>query len=63
MNLEKHRESHTRENSWWIYDARNISLARVCDVCQEEVIKSYPPEVTGISGNYTDVVDEPIEEG
>jgi hypothetical protein len=53
---------HNRSNSWWLNDARGIPLCRVCDSCYDRVIDSYPPEVTGRSGCYEDVVEEPIEE-
>lgn len=52
---------HTKENSYWLCDARGIELCRVCEYCEQATIDSYPPEVMGLSGNYKDVVDEPIE--
>jgi len=60
--LREHRETHTKANSWWLNDARNIPLCRVCDKCVEYVLTMYPPEVLGISGRYEDIVDEQVEE-
>jgi len=54
--------NHTKETSWWLSDAKGIPLCRVCENCEEEVIRSYPPQVTGLYGRYEDVVDERIEE-
>lgn len=56
--LRSHQLNHTRENSWWMNDAKGIPLCRVCDECEQSAIDSYPPEVTGQSGRYEDVVDE-----
>ena len=50
---------HTRENSWWVYDARGIPLVRVCASCKDEQLKRYRPEVL-TDGNYE--ADEPIED-
>jgi hypothetical protein len=62
FSLRLHRETHTRMNSWWLNDAKNIPLCRVCDDCLDIVMKRYLPEVLGLSGQYEDVVDETIEE-
>lgn len=39
------RCEHTRENSWWEYDARGIPLARVCDDCRAEKLRGFRSEV------------------
>ena len=59
--LRRHKMSHTKQNSWWLNDAKGIPLSRVCSECVQDVIGSYPPEVTGRSGRYEDVVEENIE--
>ena len=51
--------NHTRDDSWWEYDARGIPLCRVCDKCQKEKLSAYRPEVLSDS-NYDH--DEPISE-
>ena len=56
-----HKQAHTKQNSWWLNDAKGIPLSRVCDECEEDVINSYPPEVTGRAGRYEDVVEDQIE--
>lgn len=57
---EKHQCEHTKENSWWEYDARNIPLCRVCENCRAEKLARYRPEI--LTGYTQDDVDEPIEE-
>ena len=52
---------HTRQNSWWLLDAKGIELCRVCEHCEQAAVASYPDEVMGFAGEYTDVVDEVIE--
>ena len=59
--LREHKQTHTKENSWWMNDAKGIPLSRVCDTCIHDVQKQYKPEVLGLSGKYEDVVEEPIE--
>ena len=59
--LQEHKATHTKMNSWWMNDAKGIPLCRVCDECLEACQASYRPEVLGLSGNYEDVVEEPIE--
>jgi len=49
---------HTKENSWWEYDARGIPLCRVCDNCKAAKLAAYRPDVLTDS-NYE--ADEPIE--
>jgi len=51
---------HTRENSWWEYDAQGIELAKVCDKCVDKVLAQYRPEI--LTGYSQSDVDEPIEE-
>ncbi len=48
-----------RSESWEEYDAQGIYLCRVCDVCQEEKLSVYRPEI--LSGYTQADVDEPIE--
>lgn len=60
--LAYHKQHHNKCNSWWLLDAKGIPLSRVCDECIAAVKDQYPPEVLGISGTYTDIVDEQIEE-
>lgn len=51
--------THTRENSWWHYDARGIPTGRVCDHCEAEHEAKFRPEVLH-DANYE--CDEPIDE-
>ncbi len=44
MGINGHCD-HSREDSWWEYDARGIPLARVCDKCRKEKLAGYRPEV------------------
>lgn len=37
--------THTKENSYWIYDARGIPVKRVCYLCEEKVKATYRPEI------------------
>jgi len=60
--LQAHKLTHTKGNSWWLNDARGIPLSRVCAVCVEAVEGTYKSEVLGKSGRYEDVVEERIEE-
>lgn len=59
--LRIHKQSHTKENSWWLKDAKGIELSRVCETCEASVRAQYRPEVLGEYGNYEDVVEERIE--
>ena len=61
QQLQKHKATHNKENSWWLNDARGIPLSRVCEQCVTDVKKNYKPEVLGEAGEYEDVVEEPIE--
>lgn len=36
---------HEGEYTWWEYDARGIELCKVCDVCVDEKLAVYRPEV------------------
>ena len=49
---------HTKDNSWWEYDARGIPLTRVCDKCRKEKLSHYRRDVL-TDGNYE--ADEDIE--
>lgn len=51
--------NHTRDESWWEYDAQGIELARVCDDCRSEKLAKYRPEI--LRGYDQSDVDEPIE--
>jgi hypothetical protein len=57
--LREHKETHTKENSYWLYDAKGIALSRVCHTCIKDVMACYKPEVFDTS-KYEDVVEEPI---
>jgi hypothetical protein len=59
--LQVHRQNHTKENSWWLNDAKGIPLCRVCDGCVEVAKSTYTTEVLGTRGRYEDVVEEQIE--
>jgi hypothetical protein len=48
------------EESYWEYDAQNIPLCRVCNVCRREKLSRYRPEI--LTGYTQADVDEPIEE-
>lgn len=50
---------HTKDESWWEYDARGIPLARVCDKCREAKLGTYRPDVLTDPDYWA---DEPIEE-
>ena len=52
--------NHTKDESWWEYDARGIPLARVCDRCKAAKLKVYRPEVLT---NPSYAADEDIEPG
>lgn len=60
--LSIHKQQHTKLNSWWLNDAKDIPLSRVCDDCIELVKEKYSPEVLGERGRYEDVVEEQIED-
>lgn len=62
QELREHRQTHDKSNSWWMCDTKGIELCRVCDDCEQAAIDLYPPEVTGVSGCYEDVVEETIED-
>ena len=53
------RCQHSRDESWWEYDAQGIPLERVCDKCRREALSKYRPEI--LSGYSQADVDEPIE--
>ncbi len=52
---------HNKQSSWWLNDAKAIPIRRICDNCVDYWLGYYSPEVLGISGSYTDVVDDNIE--
>lgn len=53
------KKNHTKDNSWWEYDAQNIPLVQVCDVCIDKKLAQYRPEI--LTGYTQADVDEPIE--
>lgn len=50
---------HTRQESWWEYDAQGIPLDRVCERCRKAKLSKYRPEI--LTGYNQSDVDEPIE--
>ncbi len=63
QELAEHKETHTKQNSWWLNDAMGIPVSRVCDECIDAVKAHYDPAIFGEGpGRYTDVVEEQIEE-
>jgi hypothetical protein len=48
----------SHQPSWWEKDARGIELARVCEVCKDEKMARYRPDVL-TDPNYWH--DEPID--
>lgn len=59
MNCEHVDEKFlTRKTTWIEYDARGIPLGKVCDLCRDDLLKKYRPEVL-TNPNYE--CDEPIE--
>lgn len=59
MTVNGVRCDHTREESYWLYDAQGIPVARVCHRCEAAQRAKFRPEIfTG----YTQAdVDESIE--
>ena len=51
--------NHSKENSWWEYDARGIPLTRVCNRCRKEKLSHYRRDVLS-DPNYDH--DEPISD-
>ena len=49
----------TNRPSWWEHDAQGIPLCRVCEVCREQKLARYRPEI--LSGYDQRDVNEPIE--
>lgn len=61
--LLKHKETHTKQNSWWLNDIQGIPVSRVCDECIDAVKAQYNPAIFGEGDeSYEDVVEEPIDE-
>ncbi len=54
---------HTKNESWWEYDARGIPLCRVCSKCRAEKLKGYRREVLTNSQYEADEQIEPEEAG
>ena len=51
---------HEGEYTWIEYDARAIPLCKVCEMCVDDQLARYRPEI--LSGYTQADVDEPIEE-
>ncbi len=49
----------TNYPSWWEYDAQGIALCFVCELCVNEKLARYRPEI--LTGYTQADVDEPIE--
>lgn len=60
--LSAHKQTHNKQNSWWMNDAKGIPLSRVCNECIVAIKSCYRSEVLGERGSYEDVVDEQIED-
>ena len=51
--------NHTKENSWWLHDARGIPVGRVCESCIDEVEAKFRPDIFTDSNYYADeAIDE-----
>lgn len=59
--LDTHKRTHTKQNSWWLHDAKNIPLCRVCSECLSAVRATYQPELFD-GHHYADVVEDRIED-
>lgn len=57
--LRVHRATHTKENSWWLYDAKSIPLCRVCETCEKPAKATYNPAVFG--QDYDREIEEAVE--
>ncbi len=57
-----HRNTHTKQNSWWLRDAKGIECCRVCDTpgCEAAAKSRYNPAIFNAS-EYDAFVEEPIE--
>lgn len=53
------KKHNAQDGSWWVHDAQNIPLCRVCDECIDEKLSKYRPEI--LDGYTQSDVDEPIE--
>ena len=49
----------TNRESWWEYDGNGIPLCRVCEVCRDQKLSRYRPEILRPYTQHD--VDEPIE--
>jgi hypothetical protein len=49
----------SKEPSWWATDGRGIELCRVCDLCRDEKLARYRPEI--LRPYDESDVNEPIE--
>lgn len=59
MSKDLRKCTHDGQYSWWEKDAQGIPLCRVCDLCVEEKLSAYRPEI--LTGYSQADVDESIE--
>lgn len=59
LDLDRHDCRKSPGGTWWEYDAQGIPLCRVCDICREQKLARYRPEI--LTGYDQNDVDEPIE--
>ena len=58
--LRAHRATHTKQNSWWMHDAKGIPLCRVCDECVKAAKAGYNPAVFN-SDRYDREIEDPLD--
>ena len=54
-----HKKTHTKENSYILYDAKSIPVSRVCHICLHDVMEGFDPAIFD-EAEYMDVVNEHI---
>ena len=59
MHWCKNGEVNEKDSGYRIYDAQGIYLTKVCDLCKNEKLQKYRPEI--LTGYDQSDVDEPIE--
>jgi hypothetical protein len=52
-------DTYSDDDGWWEYDAQSIPLCKVCDICRDQHLSRYRPEI--LEGYTQADVDEPIE--